>query len=117
MEFLRWIIGFIFAIFLAGFAVLNIHSVSLVWSPVHEPLDLPLYMIALPLMALGFICGGFIVWLNNAPARRTKRKQSKQIKALEKEVKYFNKKNKDKLPSSYFFPLLPDNIKNDHKKP
>ncbi len=119
MEFIRWIIGFIFAAILAGFAVLNIHPTQLIWSPIHEPLELPLYMITLPIMALGFICGGFLVWLNSSPVRRIKRKQSKKIKTLEKEIAHFNKEEKNQSPPSDFFPTLPNKnqkrIKSDNK--
>lgn len=109
MNFVRGIIGFFLAVFLAGFAVLNRHDVSVVISPAHEALDLPLYLIALGLMAIGFVIGGVFVWMNGASGRRVRRQQRKTIKGLEKELQNIDKDDVSATssPPSEFFPALP----------
>lgn len=109
MAFLRAIFGFIIAILLIGFAVANRQATTLVYSPVHEPLEIPLYLITLIFMAIGFILGGLAVWINSAPTRKVKRQQRKTIKELEKELETLQTKN-DQTPAppdSEFFPALP----------
>ena len=86
MAILRFIIGLIITIFIAAFAVLNREEVLLTWSPIHDPITLPIYAVALASMAIGFIIGGTIVWLNAGKVRKEKRKQKKNIKILEKEL-------------------------------
>lgn len=110
MGFLRWIIGFLIALCLAAFAVFNRTSVPLNWSPVHPPLDVPLYLIGLTLMAIGFVLGGGIVWMNMSGLRREKRRQKKQIKILEKELEAVNENKGAEAPSD-FFPALPKGMK------
>ncbi len=102
MGFFRAIIGFIFAIAMAAFAVSNRQSVEFVYSPVHTALELPLYLIALLFMVVGFIFGGIVVWFNAGTVRRTKRAQRKTIKQLEKEIKVLESKTAD-------FPVQPKN--------
>ena len=107
MRLLLWIIGFIVALAVAGFAVFNRQSVSLVFSPVHPPLELPLYAVGLGLMAAGFILGSFMVWLNAAEIRRIRRRQMRQIRKLEKELAASGSNPASAPPPSDFFPALP----------
>ncbi len=106
MGLIRWILGFLIALVLAGFAVANRTPVLLVWSPIHPPLELPLYVIALALMAAGFLLGSLITWLNMGSVRREKRRQKRQIKILEKQLGAVNE-NTSEDASSDFFPALP----------
>lgn len=87
LNFVRWIIGFLIAILFAGFAAMNRQSVTLHISPVHDPLEWPLFIIILGVAALGFVIGAFTVWLNDGKLRREKRHQKRQIKTLEAELK------------------------------
>jgi uncharacterized integral membrane protein len=87
LGFARWIIGFFIAILFAGFAAMNRQSVTLHISPVHDPLEWPLFVIILGFAALGFLIGAFTVWLNDGKLRREKRQQKRQIKTLEAELK------------------------------
>ncbi len=108
MAFFRTIFGFIIAILLIGFAIANRQETALIYSPIHEPLNVPLYLISLIFLAIGFILGGLIVWMNNAPTRKVKRQQRKTIKALEKELSTAqNKTESADTPASEFFPALP----------
>lgn len=108
MTFIRNIIGFIFAAALIAFAVFNRQDVEFSYSPFHDPIHMPLYLIALCLMAIGFLLGGITVWLNMADTRRLKRMQRKKIKELEKELQKTELKPADtEKPPSDFFPALP----------
>ena len=86
MGIVRWIIGFSLAALAVFFAVTNREIVSVYWSPLHAPLELPLYLIALGLMATGFIAGGFIVWVNTIPVRLSLRQHKKRLREVEKRM-------------------------------
>ncbi len=86
MGFLRWLIGLVITIVIASFAAMNTEVVSFTFSPVHDPVSIPVYMVILSTLAFGFLFGGIVVWLNAAPVRKAKRKQKKEIKLLEKEL-------------------------------
>jgi uncharacterized integral membrane protein len=86
MGALRFILGLLIAILLTAFAVANRQVVVVHWSPFHEALNLPLYLVALGLMALSFLSGSVLVWLNTIPLRVNAMRQKKQIRTLEKEV-------------------------------
>jgi uncharacterized integral membrane protein len=86
MRILRWIIGFSLAVLAVFFAVTNREITNVHWSPLHAPLELPLYLIALGLMATGFIAGGFIVWVNTIPVRLSLRQHKKRLRELEKRL-------------------------------
>lgn len=86
MGFIRGIIGLAFAVLFAIFAVANRQSVDIVWHPVLPPVSLPLYIVALGLLAIGFILGGFMAWLKSIPVRVQKTVQTRKIKKLEKEL-------------------------------
>lgn len=87
MALLRWITGFVITIVLVVFAVANRHMVAVNWSPVYPALELPLYATALGFMAAGFLLGLFLMGLNTLPLWWTSKRQKRQIKKLEKEIK------------------------------
>lgn len=112
MALIRSLIGLTIAAFAIGFAIANRQDVSVIYSPIHDPLTLPLYLIVLSLTAIGFILGGAFVWLSMGSLRQTKRQQKKLIKSLEKELKAVNENAETpKTPSSEFFPALPAHSK------
>lgn len=106
MSFIRKVFGFVIVIVVAVFAVMNRHSVSFVWSPVHASLELPLYVIALGALVLGFVLGGMVVWFNGGKVRREKHRQKRQIQALEKELEDVQAVQGDDAVSG-LFPALP----------
>ncbi|MEM7651006.1 MAG: LapA family protein [Pseudomonadota bacterium] len=110
MSLIRAILGFIMALALTGFAVSNRQDTTLIYSPLHDPLEVPLYLIALLFMAAGFILGAMAVWFNGAKTRKLKRQQRKTIKTLEKELSEIKKTQleSEKQPPSEFFPALPE---------
>lgn len=97
------------------FAISNRHFVDVFYFPGEESFQLPLYLIALGLMGIGFFLGACSVWLNYGHVRRDRRKQKRAVKNLEKEIKVLNQATQDDMPSSDFFPAIPD-IKSANKK-
>jgi uncharacterized integral membrane protein len=108
LSFIRGFIGFVLAVALVVFAIFNRHDVLFSIGPVYEPLNLPLYLIALVFMGVGFVFGCVFVWLGAAPVRRTKRKQRREIKKLEKELDKLKGASVNvNAPPDDFFPSLP----------
>ncbi|MDH5723448.1 MAG: lipopolysaccharide assembly protein LapA domain-containing protein [Alphaproteobacteria bacterium] len=92
MAFLRWIIGFAFTVVITAFAVINRQPIDIYFNPLDETqlISLPVYAVMLGSLALGFVFGAFIVWLNDGKIRRERRKARKEIKILEKTVSELN---------------------------
>ena len=108
MSLLRGIIGLVLTLVVAGFAAFNTESVDVIVSPIHDPVEFPLYGIALASVAFGFIMGGLMVWINDGALRKTKRKQKKELKNLEQEVGRLKQdKFKPTPPAPDVFPALP----------
>ncbi len=108
MALIRTFIGFLIAITLIAFAVTNRQTTTLVYSPLHEPLELPLYMVTLLFMAVGFFLGVMVLWINSGKTRSVKRQQRKTIKELEKELESVKESTEQASePASDFFPALP----------
>lgn len=109
MAFIRFIIGIVITVAVAGFAVMNPFDVEIVFSPVHQAVTLPFYIIFCGSLFVGFLIGGFLVWLNGASVRRERRKQARDIKLLEKEVARLkdDKYQSSSLPVVDVLPALP----------
>ena len=87
---------------------MNAQTISVMWSPVHDTIDLPLYAIIIGSLLLGFITGCIALWFNTGHLRKTKRQQKKQIKTLEKELATSQEKETTQKPPSDFFPAITD---------
>ncbi len=105
MKALRWIVGFAFAVLAISFAVTNRHTVSVHWSPFHNALEWPLYLVVLTLMGLGFLLGGAVVWINTIPVRRFGRQMKKRVQALEKELEAAKIQSVQEAPRPYINPV------------
>lgn len=82
MAWLRALIGFVLALLLVSFAVLNTQDATLIWSPVHKPLVLPMAFAGLILMALAFTAAAVFVWLNGLPGRLKAARLERELQAL-----------------------------------
>lgn len=90
------------------FALSNRQEVEVVLLPVYEPVNLPLYLVALGLMATGFTIGALLVWMNGGELRRERRLHKKRVKLLEKELSSITQTAQQQdMPDSDFFPALP----------
>jgi len=108
MGFIRAIIGSLIVIVTVGFSILNRQDVSVMWSPIHEALSLPLFAVSLGTGALGFLLGALVMWFNGGHIRREKRRQRKEIKSLEKELGTLREEESSsaKTPATELFPKL-----------
>ena len=90
----------LFSILVAATAILfalgNLEMTKLNWNPFTEPLDLPVFVIGLGGVLVGFICGGFMVWMNGAVVRKERRKQKKTIRDLEAKLDKAEKEENNK---------------------
>ncbi len=95
----RTILGLVVVIPVAVFCGLNIHSVSVTYSPFHDSVDVPLYVVGLAFALFGVLFGSFSTWLNSATVRKERRVFKKRIKTLEKELEQLHKmeESKEKL--------------------
>ena len=108
MAIIRFIIGLIFTVLVAGFAVMNRFPVDIAWSPVSDSISLPFYVVLLGALLVGCLFGGALVWINGGRVRKAKRKQKREIKLLEKEIERLKQ---DKFvqkppPASEIFPAI-----------
>ena len=101
------------------FALSNSHIVEVFTLPgeMGQSYELPLFLVALTLMGLGFFLGSCAVWLNYGGVRRDRRAKKRAIKNLEQEVAALQTPDNqtDTMPESDFFPAIPDSHKGGHK--
>ena len=108
MSFIKGLLGGSIAILLTLFAVLNREPTLVHYSPLHDPIEMPLYLISLGLAASGFILGALFVWFNGGKKRSQSRAQRRLIKSLEKRLENADNAQKpaDEAPASELFPAL-----------
>ncbi|MFP4313713.1 MAG: lipopolysaccharide assembly protein LapA domain-containing protein [Alphaproteobacteria bacterium] len=104
---IRWVFGFIIALFFVFFAAFNRQIVTLHYSPLNDPLELPLFAIVLGFSALAFMVGAATVWLSDGKIRRERRGLRRHVKSLEKELDRTEKS--PKTQDNPLFPSLPKN--------
>lgn len=100
---IRWVLGFIIALIFVFFAAFNRQPVELYYSPLHDPVVLPLFAAVLGFSAFAFIIGGLTVWISDGRVRRERRGLKRHVKTLEKEID----KNKPVNDTSKDNPLFP----------
>ena len=87
MTFFRYIFSTLIAIAAVVFAVGNMQSVDMFYSPLQGPVRLPLSVIALSAGALGFFFGGLFVWCIHGPLSKKADKKRGQVYDLIKQNK------------------------------
>lgn len=92
MSFLRWILSTLVAALAIVFALANRESVDLTWSPVHDPLPLPLFAIGLGGALAGFLTGAALGWLRALTLRRETKRLKRRIESLEKDIAALEKR-------------------------
>lgn len=100
MAFIKWLIALPFIIAAVAFAIANPDNIALVWSPLHDKLNLPLYAVSLGFLGIGFFLGSLMTWFGMGKVRQDRRSLKKENKRLEKELKTIenNKAEKKKDP-------------------
>lgn len=106
MSFIRSFLGLIIAIALAAFAIFNRDPIQFTYSPAHDPLTMPLYIILLGGLLGGFIMGAIAAWMSEGKNRREKRKLKKQVKTLEKQLDETQRALSKTDPAGDMFPSI-----------
>ncbi len=87
MRFLTWIITIPVALVLISFAVTNRGFVTVGLWPLPFEVDLPLYLLVLGVLIVGFLAGGFLSWLGGGRHRSLARRRAERIDRLTAEVR------------------------------
>lgn len=86
MTLIRWLITLPVVVIVVTFCVANTGDIAVMWSPLHEPVEIPLYAVGLGALSLGFIWGVLLISLQAVRLRVQARRQRKQIDKLEKQL-------------------------------
>lgn len=110
----KWLITFPIAIVVVTICLMNIDPVSFSWSPFHSNIQIPYFAPVLAALGMGFVWGGFMVWINTSPIRKQVRDQKKKIKKLEKEIDAFASKLEPKPDTTPKHHMLSFNKEGPH---
>lgn len=102
---IRWVLGFLLTLVFVFFAAFNRQPVELFYSPLHDPIELPLFAVALGFSALAFLIGGVTVWLSDGKIRRERRGLKRTVKSLEKKLENTDD-DKASKPDNPLFPAI-----------
>ena len=86
MKFFWWGVLALGALVLILFAVSNRQSVSVELWPLPALVELPLYLVVLGTLLVGFFAGELVAWVRNWRWRREARRSRDRIAALEREL-------------------------------
>lgn len=86
MRAIFWFFVALIAIALALFAVSNREAVSLGFWPLPFLIDLPLYLLVLAAVVVGFVVGQLSAWISARRWRRELRQRRRRIASLEREL-------------------------------
>jgi putative membrane protein len=87
MKYLWWVVLAIVAIVLILFAISNRQTVSLsLWLLPGAAIEMPLYLLVLGTLLLGFIVGELTGWIGGWRWRREARRGRERIAMLEREI-------------------------------
>jgi uncharacterized integral membrane protein len=86
MRFLFRLAMLVIAVVLIVFAVSNRGTIALGLWPLPDVVELPLYLIVLACLLVGFLAGELAAWLSGRHWRREVRRSARRIAALEREL-------------------------------
>ena len=87
MKFLWWATLALIALVLILFAVSNREMVSVsFWLLPGAAIELPLYLVVLGMLVIGFFAGQFVTWVGGWRWRREARRSRERIARLEREL-------------------------------
>jgi lipopolysaccharide assembly protein A len=86
MKILRWIALAIAALLLVLFAVSNREPVSVGLWPLPDTVGLPLYLVVLATLLVGFAVGELVAWVGSWHWRREARRSREKIATLERQL-------------------------------
>ena len=86
MRLLWWIVLAAVAVVLILFAVSNRETVAVGLWPLPDLVQLPLYLVLLGALFVGFIAGQLVAWIGGWRWRREARRSRERIAMLEREI-------------------------------
>ena len=87
MKFLRWIVLAVVAVAMILFAISNREHVMLsLWLLPGAAVEMPLYLLLLATLLVGFVAGELVGWVGGWRWRREARRSRDRIATLEREV-------------------------------
>ena len=98
MKFLWWIVLALVALVLALFAVSNREAVSVALWPLPSVLQLPLYLVVLGTLVIGFFAGQLVTWVGGWRWRREARRSRERIAMLERELEAERLQHAERAP-------------------
>jgi uncharacterized integral membrane protein len=82
VKHLSWIVTIPVTLVVVVFALANRHEVRLSFWPFPWATDLPVYVIVLCCLLVGFLLGAGLAWLSGGPRRRRARQTAERARAL-----------------------------------
>lgn len=86
MRHLSWLITLPLAAVILSFAVSNRETATLTLFPLPFEMAVPLYILGLGALVLGFLLGGLVAWLAGGRRRRELRLARRRIAGLERDL-------------------------------
>jgi putative membrane protein len=86
MRFLWWIVLALVAVVLILFAISNRETVSVELWPLPAVAEMPLYLMLLGTLLIGFVVGELLAWVGSLRWRREARRSRARIAMLEREL-------------------------------
>ncbi len=107
MSILRWILALPIIVGAVLFALANPTIVSITYSPLHAPKELPVYFIGLSFLGTGFLFGAFMAWVGMSKTRVERRRLKKEVRQLEKDINDANENLTAALAKQKKHPIAP----------
>lgn len=86
MRYVSLLVTVPLTVFCLSFAMSNIRKVRVGLTPVGPEFELPLWLVGLGLMGIGFFCGALLLWLGTLRLRFSRRRALGQVARLEREM-------------------------------
>ena len=86
LAFLRAAIFGIVALIVVVFALCNRNGVALTLNPLGDSVTVPLFLVGLGGLAIGFIAGALLLWTRTLALRFAARRQARRIASLERDL-------------------------------
>ena len=86
VKLIHWLVTLPLAIIIVLFAVSNRDGVIVTFWPIPVTIEAPLYLIVLLALAVGFLTGELVAWINGRHHRRHARRRARRIAELEREL-------------------------------
>jgi uncharacterized integral membrane protein len=86
VKLVHWLVTLPLALIIVLFAVSNRDGVVVTFWPIPLAIEAPLYLVVLLALAVGFLVGELVAWINGRHHRRHARRRARRIEELEREL-------------------------------